>query len=98
MENYKSPICDYHTKEQMMAEKKFIEINVKNKEHRACCGTIIKLTEDTKIMHDELVKFKEQIEKTDIPQNMKQSLDQKIAKINERHKELVEKSQICGCF
>lgn len=81
-----------------MADKKFIEINVKNKEHRACCGTIAKLIEDTKNMHDELIEFKKQTEKTDIPQNMKQSLNQKIAKIDERHKELLQNSEICGCF
>lgn len=81
-----------------MGERKFIEINVKNKEHRACCGTINALVIDVDNMHKGLLDLQSQIDKTNVPVNTKKALEKKIADIDHEHKELLQKAEMCGCF
>lgn len=76
----------------------FIKIDVKNKEHRACCGTINSLVNDVDAMHKGLVELQGEIEKTDVPVNTKKAIEKKIADIDREHKALVQKAEMCGCF
>lgn len=81
-----------------MKKGKLIEISVKNKNHLACCDTIKEMVKDVDEMQQHMGNLQTELAtKYNVPANVKESIAKHIAEVQQKHKELVEKAEICGC-
>jgi len=83
----------------IMTEHKLFEINVKNKKHLACCGTIKEVVKDIKAMEDHMNSLQTELaKKHDVPVSVQESIAKHISQVQQKQKELQDKAEICGCI
>ena len=78
--------------------KPIVEVNFKNKKHLICCKTLDVAIGEVDAVKVDLQIFKRDLElKYDLPQDMRNKIDDKIVDLDNRRKKLIERQQMCGC-
>ena len=73
-----------------MPKHKLIEVDIKNKKHIACCGTI-------KSLLNYMEKTQQTIKELQKNQPKNTTTAQKITELDQNYNDLKQKAEICGC-